>query len=75
MDCFKSISETTGERIKYNNRETRKKTPVFTNLYDRGVTKEQQSKLVFSINGAQKIKHPDGENNEIKSPPHNKQKN
>ena len=41
MDYLKSITETTWERIKYNNRETRKKTPVFTNLYDRGVTKEQ----------------------------------
>lgn len=61
MDGFKSISETTGERIKYKNRETRKNTCIYKPLtHDRGDTKEQQGKLVFSINGAQEIQHPAG---------------
>ena len=61
MDGFKSISEMTGKRIKYNNRETRKNNCIYKPLiYDRGDTKEQQGELVFSINGGQEIKHPAG---------------
>lgn len=42
MDGFKSISETTGVRIKYKNRKTRKNNCIYKALiYDRGDTKEQ----------------------------------